>query len=562
MYKKVIVILLLLFLSFIESSCFAQTEDNDEFRFVVTSYERAGASDTQNKLAVEKISQYKPDFILSFGNMAEKKTSNCYSFEYKNNLFIYLDSASGLKKQSDFLKEALAKASQYTNIFITTNDSLWLKNDEWFKTIHPIIKNKVKYVFGTNNNFLSEKEIDDVIYITSGSPFYYSKENTENPSFPNFLIVAVNKRGAIAMVMPLKTMPEREFYRLIGSDPIYSRVLRTSEQRIYELTTNQGDLNTQSVTIIKTLNIKPNITILDIGAGAGFFTFLFADTLKGTGMVFATELTKSLITYIRKKTEENNYKNVAVVRVKKDGLDPFYKQHSFDIIFLCRAYSEILERLDYFRQLKPSLIKNSGRLYIIEKFRAIPDFNEKDFDDFRNIIKTLSLEGGNFPVFQRLHKEIQYFIRHWQGKDVPKTIQIKIIQDLNKILSDKFLLSDLSDYYNSNKKYSRKTISLYGFIYPNGLINKQDVQWVKWLIIQLYMQELFNKNKNFASIHNRSLVELNKRLLSVILNSNKLSSSEEGRNGIISTMESAGYQFVKSYDFIPGYHFLEFKRSF
>ena len=35
--------------------------------------------------------------------------------------------------------------------------------------------------------------------------------------------------------------------------------------------------------VVETLNIRSGMNILDIGAGSGLFSFLFADALNGTG---------------------------------------------------------------------------------------------------------------------------------------------------------------------------------------------------------------------------------------------------------------------------------------
>ena len=60
--------------------------------------------------------------------------------------------------------------------------------------------------------------------------------------------------------------------------------------------------------VIGTLKIKPGMNILDIGAGTGFFTFRFAETLKGTGKVFATDVDPNMIEYIKDKMQEFKYK--------------------------------------------------------------------------------------------------------------------------------------------------------------------------------------------------------------------------------------------------------------
>lgn len=136
----------------------------------------------------------------------------------------------------------------------------------------------------------------------------------------------------------------------------------------------------QPARIIQTLNIKLGMNILDIGAGIGLFTFPFAETLQGTGKVFATDTDPDMIKYIKERAQEGKYKNIFPVLINPKGVDPFYKQHSFDIIFLSEVYHHLWHHEDYFRELRPPL-KKTGRLYILES-RDDYNFSELVFGDF------------------------------------------------------------------------------------------------------------------------------------------------------------------------------------
>ena len=87
--------------------------------------------------------------------------------------------------------------------------------------------------------------------------------------------------------------------------------------------------------IIDTLRIKPGMDILDIGAGTGVFSFRFAEVLDNTGKVFATDISEEMIAFIKEKAAKFGYKNIYPVLVRSEGVDSFYKERSFDIIFGC-----------------------------------------------------------------------------------------------------------------------------------------------------------------------------------------------------------------------------------
>lgn len=322
---------------------------------------------------------------------------------------------------------------------------------------------------------------------------------------------------------------------------IYAEDLRLTAFRELELREPVRITILQPARVIQTLNIKPGMSILDIGAGTGLFTFRFAKALKGTGEVFATDTDSDMIKYIKEMAGEGKYKNVFPVLVNREGIDLFYKQHSFDIIFLSEVYQDMRRHEDYFRKLRPSL-KKTGRLYILH-LKNVSNFSKFEFDDFKKVIEVLFSEGRGFPVFQRLRPEVQSFIKNWQGddKEVPPEIRRKIVEDFNKMLSDRLLFHDLETY-----KYP----SLPTILYP------PDIQLAKWLTVHMNENGFFDR---------KQLSLLNRILLSGIFQIDKLNGLKGWplveKSSIISILKAAGYQFVREHDFLRQYFFLEFKRK-
>lgn len=629
MYKKNIVILTFLFLLFPKMLSIVHAEDNGKFRFVVMGCTHLGVCDFKDYgLAIDKIKECRPHFVLFLGGMVdamgEKSVesllgkfnlitsklkvpvynvfSNChlaplsmknevalmekggmtgykkgyYSFEYKNNLFVCLDSDNLFKQskniladnsQMKFLNKILADVSKYENVFIAMGGSLWFQNsgNEWFKTIHPLIKKRVKpaYIFGANAHYFDSKKIDNVTYITSGSPSCYQGHSTK-PSFFNFLIVDVDKNKVSINIEPINPIPIENLSACQQNDknkyPPYIDIHKLFKIKSYILISPERQIILNPENIAGTLKIKPEMNILDVGAGTGLFTFTFAKALKGTGNVFATDVNSEMVDYIKNKAEESKYKNIIPVYVKPEGLDSFYKQHSFDIIFLSEVYDLMLHPEEYFRELRLSLDKNRGRLYIIHP-KNVSDFSPIEFGDFTKVIKILNSEKEDFPVFGRLRQEIQYFIKNWQGGGIPSEIQTQITQNFNTMLYDRWLLNDLSEYYGS-KNSPGKRMLLEDFLDP------LDVRLARWLIVELNEKGVFNKKKKIINnVDQRKLCKLNRILIAGIFQSDKLywitsRSTCVEKNSIISTMKSAGYQFIREYDSLLHHYFLEFKRKY
>lgn len=634
--KKVIVLLFFSVLFSFEKFCIAQQYDRKGiFRFVVIGCTHIGICDPEEfELALEKIKDYKPEFILLLGGMIDSASdssvellwkkfdflmervgvpvynipSDCsliplsapsermklmekyflerykksfYNFTYKNNLFIGLDSKriisdNGMNNAQDneqvnFLAETLSRGDKCSNIFIFTHNSPWTDNDYsrngWFEYIHPLIKGKVKYVFGAHTHYLDFKNIDDVNYVTCGSP-PLKEYLVARPSFFHFLVVDVNGDNISIGVVPLRPIPLKVIKtdNNTGKDnsllPTYA-ILKTIKS--FTLDSSERQFALQRNRIMEALRIRPGMEIVDIGAGTGFFTFPFADALKGAGKVYATEVDQEMLGHIKGKVKDGNYENIVPVLVKAEGLDQFYRQHSFDIIFLSEVYHVIDNPENYLRELRLSLKKENGRLYIVE-FKNIPDFSEVEFDDFKNVQKILESEGESFPIFQRMDGGVQDFIRENRHEVVvPHDIKARIVSGFNKMLTDRYLFNDLMEYYAV--KEAKKGLIGWGEILEK-ILYPEFIRLAKWIIVNLNEEGVFTSNKKLNSaVIERELRELNRLLITGIFKSytftyltGKIPIYLE-RQSIISTLEDAGYAFVADHK-LQYHHFLEFKRKY
>ena len=70
-----------------------------------------------------------------------------------------------------------------------------------------------------------------------------------------------------------------------------------------------GFYELEKINLFKQL-VKPNMTIIDIGANKGYFTFLSIKLMKGTGMVYSIEPDPENCSWIKKSIKANNSKNV------------------------------------------------------------------------------------------------------------------------------------------------------------------------------------------------------------------------------------------------------------
>ncbi|MFH0936018.1 MAG: radical SAM protein [Candidatus Omnitrophota bacterium] len=308
--------------------------------------------------------------------------------------------------------------------------------------------------------------------------------------------------------------------------------------------------------IVRALNIKPGDVILDIGAGAGTFAFRFADALKSTGAVFATDISRENIGYLVDKADEGGYRNVFPILVQIAGLDAFYKKHLFDIIFLCDVYEHIYHPEEYFNELRPFLAQEAGRLYIMY-FRSDNVLFEEEFTDFNRMVNILASQGSDFPITRRTRKELRDFIRNFRKDTVPGDIKKKFVEDFNKMLYDRQLLDDLNSYFVTKENNA-------SFM---DYVNEVDRNLANWLIESLDSDGVFEEGKTELSDRNKKeLRQLNKILIKAFSLSPIIYSAADwihiSKRSVVAKMERAGYALVQDSDFLKYYDFLEFKRRY
>jgi arsenite methyltransferase len=114
--------------------------------------------------------------------------------------------------------------------------------------------------------------------------------------------------------------------------------------------------------ILKALALQNGQKVADIGAGGGYFSFRFAETVGGQGRVYAVDTDSGEIEFIRKSAAEKGVGNIEVVLVGKEGVT---LPEKVDLIFLRNVYHHIPKRVKYFSKLQESL-RPGGRIAIVE----------------------------------------------------------------------------------------------------------------------------------------------------------------------------------------------------
>jgi predicted methyltransferase len=117
------------------------------------------------------------------------------------------------------------------------------------------------------------------------------------------------------------------------------------------------------VELIAALEIRPGMTVADVGAGTGFFLRYLSDAVGASGKVLALEVEPNLVSHMKTRTQDEGLRNVEVVLTPLDGLA--IHDRSADMLLIVDAYHHIDVRIEYFRAAARKLA-GRGRIAIID----------------------------------------------------------------------------------------------------------------------------------------------------------------------------------------------------
>lgn len=121
--------------------------------------------------------------------------------------------------------------------------------------------------------------------------------------------------------------------------------------------------------VVRALNLKPGETIVDIGAGTGYFTRRFARAVGPSGTAIGLDIEPGMVAYMKADAAKLKLSNYEAHLAKPD--DPGLAPHSADVIFFCDVLHHIDERVAYLEKLKPAL-KPGGRAAVVDFEKTSP----------------------------------------------------------------------------------------------------------------------------------------------------------------------------------------------
>lgn len=120
--------------------------------------------------------------------------------------------------------------------------------------------------------------------------------------------------------------------------------------------------------ILEVLELRPGMTVADVGAGTGLFTRLMARAVGPTGRVYAVDIAPEFVANIQREARDAGLAHV--VGVVNDPRDVKLPADSVDLVFIADTYHHFEYPVDTLASIHRALVPE-GRLVVID-FRRIP----------------------------------------------------------------------------------------------------------------------------------------------------------------------------------------------
>jgi ubiquinone/menaquinone biosynthesis C-methylase UbiE len=151
--------------------------------------------------------------------------------------------------------------------------------------------------------------------------------------------------------------------------PETSREFPRAQRAVSKLGSNQFSTEIQrdsvgeAKRVMALADIKPGMTVADIGAGEGYYTIRLAEAVGSEGRVLAEDIDRDALDRLGQRVERERLDNVSIRLGTPD--DPRLPANSFDRVFMVHMYHEVEEPYAFLWRLWPSL-RDGGRVIVVD----------------------------------------------------------------------------------------------------------------------------------------------------------------------------------------------------
>ena len=164
-------------------------------------------------------------------------------------------------------------------------------------------------------------------------------------------------------------------------------------------------------TVIRLAEIRPRMSVADIGAGEGYYTVRLSPIVGRGGRVLAEDIVPATIQNLARRVERERLDNVAL-RLGRPN-DPQLPDTSFDRILMIHMYHEIESPFEFLWHLRDD-IKRGGSVVVVDADRP----TDRHGTPPRLLVCEFNAVGYELKRFERLPDSESYFA--WFEPSGPK----------------------------------------------------------------------------------------------------------------------------------------------
>lgn len=131
----------------------------------------------------------------------------------------------------------------------------------------------------------------------------------------------------------------------------------------------ERDSEEHTTRALEALDLRPGMTVADIGAGSGYYTVRMARLVGPSGRVYATDIQPGMIEILKRRLAEQRLDHV--VPVLGTAENPGLPAGAIDLALMVDVYHELSSPQTFMRRLREALAP-AGRLVLVEYRKEDP----------------------------------------------------------------------------------------------------------------------------------------------------------------------------------------------
>jgi len=154
-------------------------------------------------------------------------------------------------------------------------------------------------------------------------------------------------------------------------------------------------------TMLQQLDVRPGMTVCDMGCGNGFYTLKLARLVQPGGRVLAVDIQPEMLRLLQARAAEAELKNIELIEGDVD--DPKLPANQLDLILCVDVYHEFSHPEEMLAEMRAAL-RPGGRLVLVEFRGEDPDVPIKPLHKMSRQQVVKELEPNGFRLVREFQK--------------------------------------------------------------------------------------------------------------------------------------------------------------